>query len=222
MLQFIGAISSNKWLDSQVKRIIYIKQSNWIGEEAAPSFSAGIWLCPVSVHTALHTWKIPHWAWSTGYWNVVFGFPTELWVYASRGACFCVFWQHRWRNAGPWVLEEHLPWAGAGYLTVRSEATDCIHGCVWDVTHKPLLDYLTLWAGFFSLLVQGISKNGQILCLSSNADITVSVCCLSQMYMCIFLKRQWKNSMKILLTDFGTLTSLSWDLSNKYVCLHTL
>lgn len=225
MLQFIGAIFSNNWLDSQVKRIIYIKHSSWIEEEAASSFSAGIWSCPVSVHTALHTWEIPHWAWSAGYWSLVFGFPTQPWVFASREACFSVFWQQRWspkRNAGPWLLEEHLSWAGAAYLTVRSEATDCIHGCVWGVSHKPPFGYLTLWAGLFSLLVQGISKNGQIPCLSSSADVTVSACCLSQMCMCIFLKDQWKNSLRRLLTDFDTPTSLNWDVSKKYVCLNTL
>lgn len=97
-----------------------------------------------------------HWAWSTGYFELVFGFPTQLWIYARRGACFCVFWQRGWspkRNAEPWLLEEQPSWVGAVYLTVRSETTDCTHGCVWGVNHKPPLSYLTLWAGFFSLLV---------------------------------------------------------------------
>lgn len=62
------------------------------------------------------------------------------------------------RNAGQWLLQEHLSWAGAVYLTVRSETTDCNPGCVWGVSHKPPFGYLTFGqvCFFFSLLVQGI------------------------------------------------------------------
>lgn len=101
--------------------------------------------------------------------------------YVPAEKCVCVFWQHRLspkRNAGPWLLQEHPSWAGAVHLTVSPETTDCNPGCVWGVSHKPPFGYLTLWAGFFSSLVQGISKYGQILCLSSNADIAVCACSL--------------------------------------------
>lgn len=54
------------------------------------SIWAGIWACTVSVHTAFLKQLFTHWAWSTGYWDLCLDFP-QLWVYASREVCLCVF-----------------------------------------------------------------------------------------------------------------------------------